>query len=674
MKKSQQPVIDRLPFYFLAALILLLPLLFSTSVDNGYDLVKSAYFRTVSALFILISLIVLRKRFISSKSFLIINKPLDAGIVLFIFAAVLSTIFSINPGVSLYGQYMRQIGLLTYLALFIIYFVLSFQLFNKKEIDNILLVMEITAAVVSVYSILQYFGLDPFKIQITPFKRPISTLGSSVFAAGLMTLILPFPVIRILQKKITLLYLAVPVLILFGIIISQTRTVYTALLIQLVLFSLLYPHLFKIEKEKFRKISLTGIIIIAAIALVLILSVFIFPQNVFIQRFTSIAALTETQRWTLWQSIFNIIKKYPLTGSGISTFSRAIEDFITVALKDKEAAGYYDNAHNNFLHIFSTMGIAGLAGYLLILYSGIKQSFTNLFNNALSQSNRMIFLAYICALAGYITYGMADFDDLSILTYLFILLALLKLILYSSGAGEAIELKKTKQLTLKNFASAIIILFLFLCVYNIYSSYTELKADKLARIGKQSFSETDIRVFSNYMSEAINTKPYPEYRFTFAYYYYLFTFDNPYLKPEEKISLLNYAERQVDTAIADHPSSLECKSLISLIKYEAGDTVNAERIKNEVLEKDPLLTEFRINLARYYFKSWQETKALEELKIVYKYDPHNVDAYFTSIIYLIQKKEYVYAENCCNAILNLQPGNQMALYYLNEIKKLKQKN
>lgn len=653
---------------------MLLPLIFSTSVDNGYDLVKSAYFRSVSSLFILVSLFVLRKRFISSKSFLIINKPIDAGIILFIFAAVLSTIFSINPAVSLYGQYMRQIGLLAYLALFIIYFVLSFQLFSKKEIDNILLVMEIAAAVVSVYSILQYFGLDPFKIQQLAFARPASSLGSSVFAAGFMVLILPFSVIRVLQKKITLLYLVVPALIITGIIISQTRTVYTALLIQLALFSLLYPYIYKNEKEKFRKIRFTGLIIISAIALVLILSVFIFPQNVFIQRFISIASLAETQRWTLWKSTFNIFKKYPLTGSGISTFSRSIEDFITVALKDKDAAGYYDNAHNNFLHILSTMGIAGLAGYVLILFAGIRQSFKNLFSSALSQTDRMIFLAYICVFAGYIIYGMADFDDMSILTYFFILLALLKLILYSSGAGEAIELKKAKQSAARNFTSGIIVLFLFLCVYNIYSSYNELKADRLALIGKQSFSETDIRVFSNYMSEAIKIKPYPEYRFTFGYYYYLFTFDNPYLKPEEKISMLNYAERQVDTAIADHPSSLECKSLISLIKYETGDTVNAERIKNEVLEKDPLLTVFRINLARYYFKSQQESRALEELKIVYKYDPQNVDAYFTSIIYLIQKKEYGYAENCCNAILNLQPGNQMALYYLNQIKKLKQKN
>lgn len=674
MKKSQQPLIDRIPFYFLAGLILLLPLVFSASVDNSYDLVKNAYFKSVSAVFIFISLIVLRKRFISSKPYLIINKPIDAGIILFIIAAVLSTIFSINPWVSLYGQYLRQIGLLTYTALFIIYLILSFQLFTKKEIDNILLVMELTAAVVSVYSVLQYFGLDPFNIQLTPFKRPISTLGSSVFAAGLMTLILPFPVIRLLQKKIALWYLFVPVLILFGIIISQTRTVYTALLIQLILFSLLYPHLFKIEKEKFRKIYFTGIIIISSVALVIILSVIIFPHNVFIQRFISIATLAETQRWTLWESTFNIIKKYPLTGSGISTFSRAMEDFITVALKNKEAAAYYDNAHNNFLHIFSTMGITGLAGYLLILYAGISQSFKSFFNNALSQSNRLIFLAFICALAGYMTYGLADFDDLSILSYFFILLALLKLILYSSGACEVIEIKKTKQSAAKNFASGIIVLFLFLCAYNIYSSYTEIKADRFARIGKQSFSETDIRVFRNYMSEAINARPYPEYRFTMAYYYYLFAFENSNLKPDEKISILNYAERQIDTAIADHPSSLECKSLTALIKYEAGDTVTAERLKNEVLERDPLLTVFRINLARHYFKTRQETKALEELKIVYKYDPNNVDAYFTSIIYLIKKKEYGYAENCCNAILNLWPGNQAALRYLNEIKKLKQKN
>jgi hypothetical protein len=268
---------------------------------------------------------------------------------------------------------------------------------------------------------------------------------------------------------------------------------------------------------------------------------------------------------------------------------------------------------------------------------------------------------------------MADFDDLSIMLYFFVLLGILKLILYSSGTGELIQVNKNRH-KYKNLSSGMVILFLCLSIYNIYNSYTELEADRLVRVAKSSFSESDIVPFKKLMTEAISTKPYPNYRFTFAYFIYLYVSGNPYVNTEEKMSILNYAEQQIDTAIADYPSRLDCRSLTALLKYEKGDTVNAEIIKNEVLEKDSLQTTFRINLARYYFKSNREQEGLAELKIVYKYDPRNTEAYFTSILYLIHKREYVYAENCCNAILEMNPGNELALYYLAEIKKLKPKN
>lgn len=662
------------PFYLLIAFVIVTPLIFSTAVESMFDAVKSSAFRILGGLFIITTAYYIWNKLKHSKTDIIVNKALDISVLLILFGAVVSTIFSINPYVSMFGQYARQIGLITYVMLALIYLFASFILNSAEKRDKLLFAMEMAATLVAVYSILQYLGMDPFNIQRLAYVRPISALGTSVFAAGLMTIVIPFAAIRAYQNKFSIVYILSPVIILTGIVISQTRAAYTALFVELLLFVLLYIYILKHDNKRFNKARKTGFIILGSIIIAVVALNIFFPHSVYVKRFQSIITIAETQRWALWKTSLNMFWKYPITGTGISMFSRGLEDFMTIALKSKEGGGYYDNAHNNFLHTLAVMGIIGLGAYLVMLFSSIRLSIISLFSSAEKKNRSNIFIAFICMFGGYIVYGLADFDEIAILSYLFIFLAILKSELFSAGSGTILKLDKKVKLKFKNAIAITAVIVVIFGVYNIYSAYIDFKADKIYSEGLRSYQKGNISELNSKIKQAMELNPRAEYRYTYAYYNYLYCFDNPVLNPTEIKQILREAEEQAKITMKNSPSELECLGLISLIKYELGDTAEAEKIKNEVLAKDTLLTDFRVNLSRYYFKNRKEDLALEQLRVVYTYDPKNVDAYFTSVVYLMKKKEYNYAENCCNTILKIMPGNPDAIRYLNEIRRLKEVN
>lgn len=656
------------------AMVVVLPLIFSTAVESMFDAVKSAAFRIIGGIFISSALFYLWNKLKQPGRKILINKYLDISVLFILFSMIISTVFSINPYVSLNGQYARQIGLITYIMLALIYFSASFILDSAEKRNKLLLAMEITAGLVAAYSILQYMGLDPFYIQKLEHVRPISSLGTSVFAAGLLTIVFPFTAIRIIQNKFSITYFFVPAVILAGIVISQTRTAYAALLVEIILLVIFYPNILKHDNIKFIKARKTGLIILGLVILFVISVNILLPQNIYVKRFQSIIFIAETQRWVLWETTLKMFRKYPFSGTGISTFSRGIEDFITIALKSREIRGYYDNAHNNFLHTLAISGIVGLTAYLFMLFNGIKFSVAQILLNNDKKKRPYIFIAFLCMFGGYIIYGLADFDEITILVYLFVFLAVLKPELHDAGKGTFYKPDLNNHQKIKRVFSFALVLVVLFNIYNIYSAYIDIKADRKFTEAFRSLRNGNIIECNSNLDEAIELNPRAEYLYSYAYSNYIYCFDNPVLSDDGKKQLLAVIESQVKRAIKNHPSEIQCLGLLSLVKYEEGDTAEGNKLRDIVLTKDTLQTDYRVDLSRYYFKSRREDLALEQLKIVYKYDPRNIDAYLTSVVYLIQKKEYNSAENCCNTILRMEPGNPEAIKYLNEIRRLKSIN
>src|SRR5213593_842283 len=111
-------------FYLFLLFVVAVPLAITMYFENPVDLVKSAALRIVGGSFIIVTLLTAIGIYYfkkDSESPIEFDLFFDTPVLLFLITAVLSTIFSINSLVSFFGQYQRQIGLLTFFYMVTIY-------------------------------------------------------------------------------------------------------------------------------------------------------------------------------------------------------------------------------------------------------------------------------------------------------------------------------------------------------------------------------------------------------------------------------------------------------------------------------------------------------------------------------------------------------------------------
>lgn len=655
-----------IPFYFFVLLIISVPLSFTLFFENPVDLVKMSALYITGSFFIIFSLIIITEDNLRNKSNIsfVFNRSTDLPVLFFLIAAILSTIFSINPKISLFGQYQRQIGLITFIYLAVVYFLASGILQDKKRFTLLFLIAEIIAVTASLYSFLQLSGNDPFGIQQPGTDRPVSTFGNAVFYGGFLVLVFPFSALNISSKKNKILKVLFPAVILAGIILSGTRSAYIALGAEIILILIIYFLLKKNNNDTGNasdhngKIYKNIFMVIAGILFLLMIYMLIFPGSFISGRIISIFSQSNNPRLVLWQESFNIFYKYPLFGTGIALFSSAFEEFYSGRLRLLERTGYFDHPHNNFLYMLYSMGIAGFLAYLSILVFSIHRCY-KIISGEINTETKIIFTAFAVFLTGYIVYGLTNFDDISILLYLFVFTAAIK----------AADTEKTKAVEVNSrLITAFSIPLILFFSYNIYSSINDMKADRFFKQGniliKQGkFAEA---VYSMNTAIALNDY-YTDYKYMLSYTVYRQCFSSETMPRESKMNLLNQAARQVEGLKNSHYFINECDALLSLIYYEMEREQEAKALELKVLEKDPVNITYRINLARYYIKKGDLDKADELMNVVLELRPKSMETYLTAAYLNFKKGNIEAAKNFCLQILTAEPGNQFAVKLLNEI-------
>jgi len=633
--------------------------------ENPVDLVKMGAFVILGSLFVIFSLVIsLEENLKSGNKFtLYTNRLIDIPVLFFAAAAILSTIFSISPRISFFGQYQRQIGLNTFLYLAVIYFLLSGILQDKRRFVTLFLTAELTAIAVSVYSILQISGLDPFGMQSPALDRPVSTLGNAVFLGGFLVLIFPFSALNTSCKNNKFIRIIFPAVILAGIVLSGTRSAYIAVAAEIVVMAVFIffdknrPGNLK-EYLKSNKTFKNVLYIAGAALMILVLYMLIFPQSFLTGRVISILSFSDNPRLLLWQESFNIFYKYPVFGTGIALFSSAFEEFYSGRLRILERTGYFDHPHNNFLYMLYSMGVIGLLAYLSIFIQAIRCCLKNIFSDNAAEE-KITFTAFLVFITGYFVYGLTNFDDISILLYFFVFLAALK----------AADKSRTKEISLSSkLIAAAAIPVILVCTYNIYSRINDMKADRFFKTGNTLIKEGKFAEAVYNMNTAIALNDYyTDYKYSLAYTVYRQVFSSESMPKETKMNLLNQAAKQVEGIINNHYFNNECYGLLSLIYYEMEREQEARSLELKVLEKDPVNITYRINLARYYMKKGDLVKADELMNTVMQLRPKSLDAYLTAAYLNYKKGNLESARMYCEQILAAEPGNQFALKLLNDI-------
>ena len=356
--------------YILIAIAFIVPVLVCPWTFDFYNLPKIIFLHTAT----LIMLLIWFNRIIRDNGFIYHHTSMDLPLLFFALTIIFSTIFSINPLISIFGQYRRFEGLPALLN-YIILFYLAFYFFNEeKQIKRLATSFVAASFLVSVYGIAQYFGFEFLRVAAQPFGvRIFSSLGNPVFLAAFLAMTIPITVVLLLYTKVSLqrLFLVISLSAeLICLFLTYSRGGWLGFLAGtafLIIFA---------GRGSLRRHGKFVAVVCIALMLVLMSTFFIgfskgeIPSSEF-SRIASSFALKEGTigtRLSIWGSTVRMTADRPFLGYGPETFRTAFPPYrsLTFIRLESEKA-MPDRAHNDFLHIGASTGLLGLAFYFWAL-------------------------------------------------------------------------------------------------------------------------------------------------------------------------------------------------------------------------------------------------------------------------------------------------------------------
>ena len=359
------------------------------------------------------------------------NKKIGLSLIgLFIVALVVSTFTTDVKYTAIFGEYHRNNGALSYLAMAIL-FAGSVAAFSGQSSIRFFKFFAITGLLLTGYGSLQAAGKDPvgWKIDYNPF---ITTLGNPNFTSaflglsGIAILLLAF---EAKDRKIQVLY-AVGLLAdlyilfksgsiqgLFSFLIGATIIVITKLWL---------------VNKKFGQVSL----ILAAIAAT--------PVALAVFNLGPLASKlyqgTLRNRLDYWNAAFAMFKDYPIFGVGIDRYGEYYRQY---AVQNQVVQGQItDNAHSVYMQLLSTGGLILFIPYLALIafvtFIGLKALFR-------ANGNEKLLIAGVFAIwLGTLAVNIVAIDNLGVAVWFWITGGVLVAV-SSDKAPQAVASEKVKK-------------------------------------------------------------------------------------------------------------------------------------------------------------------------------------------------------------------------------------
>ena len=362
-------------------LFFITPLLLWPYTSEVFELNKMLF---VYLMTILIASFWLIKSFLNKK-FEIVKTALDIPILLFLASQIISTIISINPHTSLWGYYSRfHGGLMSTVSYIALYYALVTHFRGEtKAIKNLLTAILSSAAIISLYAVLEHFGIDKNIWVQDVQNRVFSTLGQPNWLSAFLVALLPlslFQAVNSEKNNYRFLYACLSLLYFTAIIFTKSQSGIAATVVVLVLFYIITA----IQKKK----PLLLLVFIPLLTLVLIF------KGAYVLRTLSslnkinpfysdtITIITEENktriggsdsmaiRRVVWEGALKLGLKYPLFGTGVETFGYSYY-WVRPAAHNltSESDFLYNKAHNEYLNFLATTGFVGLFTYLFLIGS-----------------------------------------------------------------------------------------------------------------------------------------------------------------------------------------------------------------------------------------------------------------------------------------------------------------
>lgn len=659
-------------FYLLVFTIFIIPLFFNIHSYDQFELPKLTILRILTLL-----MLVLWGIKISTQGYIDFKPtPLDFPMFLWVAMNIITTFTSFAPHLSFRGEYENFAGSLSNINYVILFYIAAQNLTNKKQIIIINYVFLFAGLLSGLYALAQFFGYDFIKWNEESMikGRYFASMGNPNFLGALLIMIIPvniaFFVTNIQKKNYFYAALLFSLFVLLYIALFGTQSRGPFLGFAFSMFFMLFYFLFKlyknillesesqhisffnILKSLLNKYKYWIIVIILFFAISTTLSLTV-GKNATLRLWNSIVNFKQSvkiSRLHIWIPSLKIINDNPVLGTGVDTFKSVFPKYSGIDFAQIDGANVASRtAHNELLNIASTMGLATLGIYILLMWTYVRMWYKS-FIKVIDFEHKIISLAMFASFIAYFTQNFFSFGVAAINTSFYIFMAL-HFVYYKDF--YPVKIKKT-SLPFYNETTKIIYILIFICsgllfcvqAFNIYKADTYYNR---GRILGSVYNKWDLAVSEHIKS--IKLAP-------FEVKYHVYTglaFERLAMTTQAKNQQADLIKKSIEfynNGVKLNPFNAYYWGNLARVYAFLGDIENnqqylaeSEKYYLKAIERAPVTGLFYNNLIDLYIKHGLVAQALplfEKLEIIDKNMAAN--AYFMLGNLFFTRKEFSNAE------------------------------
>jgi hypothetical protein len=127
------------------------------------------------------------------------NLPMLVPVVVLVIVYLISTLFSISPKVSLWGSYQRLQGTYTTISYLVLLAVVVGNLRKWNQVERLVTSIILASLPVTLYGLLQRFGIDPIPWAGNTTTRIAANMGNSIFVGAYLIMVIPLALGRLVK-------------------------------------------------------------------------------------------------------------------------------------------------------------------------------------------------------------------------------------------------------------------------------------------------------------------------------------------------------------------------------------------------------------------------------------------------------------------------------------------
>lgn len=613
--------IEKAIYFSFSLLFFLLPLIVIPVTSELFE------FNKIVFLYILTTIITsfwLAKIIISQK--LTFKKtPLDLPLITFLLANLISTYFSIDRHMSIFGYYSRfNGGLLPIISYTLLYFAFVNNIKKEKVIDFIKITFA-SSVIVCLYAILQKAGIDKNIWVQDVQNRVFSTLGQPNWLSAFIVFIFPTSLAYTfyLDKKRSQRRFFILALIYFLVLLfTKSRSGLLGFVAANILFWLIS---FLINKAKIKKQALLFNLSIIFITLIIgtpwtpsLKELISKNKNSTPPQAGTVLETGGTEsgeiRKIVWKGAIKVFKDYPVFGTGPETFALSYFKYKPAEHNlTSEWDFVYNKAHNEYLNYLANTGILGLFSYLILILSSILMMAREI-KKTKDEKEKFITLGLLSGYIGFLTTNIFGFS-VAVTSFLFFIYPAIAF----SFKNQAEE--KEEKYYFDTKAKISLLILGFISIFIIYKLINYWLADFYYSRAKDYNRSKNYAFAQDSLNKAIKLKPQePVYldelaKTTLGLAISAFNKNNQNQTEE----LANKALDQIKEAVNLSPNNIFFRKtyssiLIQLSIIDPKLTTDAENSLLDLSQFAPTDPKVYYNLGLIYLRSNNPQKAKEVLE------------------------------------------------------------